>query len=212
MSGLLLWIALATAGVREDVDAAAEAARKADPARAAALAAMEPGVTRNGMARFPGEAWRGEHDGALLLARLLDGGDDEATRAALAEAVRHTDAPWGAAFAWHLAVEPSAAVREVEADALRRWSGPEAVPALVSTLRDADPAVRAAAARSLGGRPDGALAGETLLVALADPSPHVRAAAARSVGLLGLPRERLAPLLSDPDERVRVAAERGMSR
>jgi hypothetical protein len=77
-------------------------------------------------------------------------------------------------------------------------------------LKDPDPAVRAAAAESLGAVGKGMSVLQTLTNTLADADPQVRAAAARGIGALcatlarpDLVKQRLDRIASDPDESVR---------
>jgi hypothetical protein len=77
-------------------------------------------------------------------------------------------------------------------------------------LKDPDPAVRAAAAESLGVVGKGMSVLQTLTNTLGDTDPQVRAAAARGMGALcatlarpDLVKQRLDRIASDPDESVR---------
>lgn len=87
----------------------------------------------------------------------------------------------------------------------------QAAQVLVASLRDQQPAVRAAAAGGLGLFGPRAL--DTLLAAAHDPDPWVREAVARSAGLVG-GRQAESALLSLLDDRyptVRAAATRALA-
>jgi HEAT repeat protein len=76
-------------------------------------------------------------------------------------------------------------LQETAATALARI-GPEAIPALVQALRDADPQVRSQAALALARMgPDASPAVPALMEALSDRDENVRRCAARALGQVG---------------------------
>lgn len=86
-------------------------------------------------------------------------------------------------------------VRETATDALARI-GDAAVPALIETLRDADPAIRAHAAQGLARMGSKAApAVPELILALNDDDRDVRRGAARALGQIGPDAEAAVPAL-----------------
>jgi HEAT repeat protein len=134
-----------------------------------------------------------------LLARL-DDEDPEVRRSALRGAARDGDARAREALEAMLAAADGergfAAMALAEADA---W----APAAALAAMEDADPGVRAAAARALGAAPT-ETALPPLLDALADPDERVRAQAARALGRLG--PDAVQPLFEMLDDRDREPA------
>ncbi len=94
--------------------------------------------------------------------------------------------------------DPSEDVRRTAASALGKIGHADAAPALVRTLADPDPAVRAYGAWALGQTGEHVSDGEAvrLVEALADPRPAVRRAAARALGAVG-PRQPVLALLRE---------------
>lgn len=106
-------------------------------------------------------------------------------------------------------------LRQTAADALGKIGEPSVEPFLIQTLRDPEPAVRAAAVRSLGRlSPKSQGAGAVLLSLLRDPDLAVRRAAAQALGTIDGPAA-LAPAvaahLTDSDPAVREAAAHALS-
>lgn len=86
-------------------------------------------------------------------------------------------------------------VRETAADALARIGDP-AVPALIETLHDPDPSIRAQAAQGLARMgPKAAPAVPELILALNDDEREVRQRAARALGQIGPSAEEAVPAL-----------------
>lgn len=86
-------------------------------------------------------------------------------------------------------------VRETAADALARIGDP-AVPALIETLRDPDPSIRAQAAKAFARMgPKAAPAVPELILALNDDEREVRQGAARALGQIGPGAEEAVPAL-----------------
>lgn len=106
-------------------------------------------------------------------------------------------------------------IRQTAADALGKIGEPSVEPFLISALRDPDPAVRAAAARSLGRLSSASReAGTALLSLLRDSDLSVRRAAAQALGTIeGLAAlvPAVAALLTDSDPAVREAAAHALS-
>jgi len=107
--------------------------------------------------------------------------------------------------------DPSPDVRRTAAHALGKVGVVEAVPALVASLRDADPIVRQYSAWALGaiGEPALNAAGTALVAALNDPAPAVARAAASAIGQIGATQsviELLDGALRATDVQTRRAA------
>lgn len=144
--------------------------RPNDPRSAAADLAEIRGLLRSG----------GSQEGAARLADLL-GAPDSTVRARAAAALgtvggMNAEAPLTAALS-----DQAAEVRVQAVNALRRVAGARAIPALQGLLvRDPDPAVRRAAARTLGMLRE-APATSALTAAAADPDASVRQEVARAL-------------------------------
>lgn len=199
---------------RAALDAQVAEAWAQHPVEAAAAAKAEPIRTRNGLPRFVGEEVWNPAATPILLERVVNGGEDAATRAALIEAALRSGGDWSGTVAGLLAVEEDAAVRRMLAEVLREAEPVDASVGLPLAAADEDAAVRAAAMRAIGGRPDGATWEPLVRSALSDPDASVREHAARAAGWLGLGNtwSGLEGLLSDSSPDVRLSALRALER
>lgn len=190
----------------------AEAVAATDPAVVAAVQDAVPLTSRVGAPRFVEPALRQPAAAAPMLDRLMHSADPPAIRQALAEALPRTNGDWGSyAVAW-LPAEADPVVRSILIEGLRDVPTDVAIPGIQAGLIDADPTVRAAAARTAGWVEGAGVLLPYLAAGLADVHPEVRAAACRSWGLLGLPIEALLPYLADADTDVRLQAVRAVLR
>ena len=192
----------------------AEAVRAADPAGYAAVSGLRPIRTRKGTPRFVGELLRDPAAADVLLGRLVEGEDDPMLRAALVEALPRTGGHYGTALVSLLSEESDADVRVVMVAALERADALSARAGLSAALHDADPSVRAEAARVTSMRADGDVLAAALEGVLDDEASQVRAAAAHSLGVLESTDARDALLggLDDADPVVRLESLRGLER
>jgi hypothetical protein len=168
--------------------------------------------TRGGTAMI--DARVGQSVPSVLAERLVHKGENPGLRAALVDQLRRTDADWVGWIAGVLASDDSAAVRAVCAETMRYADGPVAVEALRTGLADADPMVRAAAARGAGWSKAGPGLVAELLAATSDGDHSVAGYAARSLGWLGAADafDAVAAVTEGPDWRARLAALRAMER
>lgn len=171
--------------------------------------------TRAGFARMTGPLLRDPDAAPVLLHRLLTAGEPAEVRAAIVDALPRTGGDFSAAMAELIAIEPDARVRELMCGALQRAQAPFATAGLAIALRDASPAVRAEALRSLGARADdGADLADDLIAALADSDTAVQIEAARALGNLEIAAgaDALVARLASPDAEVRRHSLRALSR
>lgn len=185
-----------------------------DPARRAELAAAQPQTTRAGGARFTTELVHDRRVAAVFLDRLARRSDDEATRAALAEALPRTGGLYADAVAELIATEPSALVRSIFVHTARRAPADHAIAILRRGFADSALEVRTEAARTTAAHAAGGRLASELRAALADSDPALRVEAARSLGILkiAIARADLERLLSDGVADVRLAALRAIDR
>ncbi len=199
---------------KSTAQANAQAFRIADPQRFAQVDDLTPITTRKGTLLFVGDAVRNPQAADVLLSRLAAGEDDPAMRAALVEALPRTGGEFGPAIIAMLAEESDPELRVVMLGTLQRADASSAHVGLRAGLEDADPLVRAEAARVASMRADGSALATDLRRALLDEVPAVRAAAARTSGVLGLSdtRELLVEGLDDANAEVRLQALRAVGR
>lgn len=179
------------------------------------LMVLQPQMTRAGWVRFTDPAINNPEAAAILLERLIAGGDAPEVRAALAEAIGRTRGDYAVAVSELLASETDARVREMLIGTLGRQApSPAALVGLATGLRDSVVEVRAAAARTIATRSDGDELGDELIGLLADSEPSVRSDAARTLGVLQLAQAKqpLVELLADANAEVRLDALRAVHR
>ncbi len=182
----------------------------ADPAEAQAVWQAEPLQTRTGAPRF--ENGLGSH--LPILERLVLGGDPTEIRVALVDAVIRTEGswvPWIAEVAQH---DPAPEVRRIAAESLRHGEPGEVRSALMSTLTDPHPGVRAASVRAMGRLTPDASFLTALLAATTDSDDEVAGYAARSLGWHQADEayDAIAALLFRSSETTRVHALRALER
>jgi hypothetical protein len=179
------------------------------------LLVLQPQKTRAGWVRFSDPAINNPEAAAILLERLIAGSDAPEVRAALAEAIGRTRGEYATEVSSLLASETDARVREMLVGTLGRQAPtPAALVGLTTALGDDVVAVRAAAARTIATRSDGAELGDELIGLLADVEPSVRSDAARTLGVLQIAeaKQPLVELLGDADADVRLDALRAVHR
>ena len=186
----------------------------ADPAVAATLRALAPTRTRAGTPRFTDPAIHDPRAAALLLQRLVDGGDPEPVRAALVEALPRTGGLYADALVELVIAEPSAMVRTAMVFSVRRAPALDALAVIAAGLGDVNGEVSAEAARAAAAHPDGARLAPALATALASADPATRAEAARALGVHAIAPApgALTALLADPAADVRLEALRALDR
>lgn len=179
------------------------------------LTVLQPQKTRAGWLRFTDPAINNPEAAAILLERLIAGGEAPEVRAALAEAIGRTKGDYVDAVSQLLATESDARVREMLVGTLgRQVQTPEALVGLGVALQDSAPQVRAAAARTIAEHGDGGQLGDALIGLLADAEPSVRSDAARTLGILKVDaaKQPIAALLADASADVRLDALRAIHR
>lgn len=204
------------------IDPTPRPATKIEPAQAPPtgslrdqLMALSPQMTRAGWVRFTDPMIHEPGATAILLERLTSGSDAPDVRAAVAEAIGRTGGEYAVEVSQLLASEADPRVREMLVGTLgRQVKTSDALVGLGTALQDSSPVVRAAAARTLAERSDGAQLGDALIGLLADAEPSVRGDAARSLGILQVAAatEPLSGLLADGDADVRLDALRAIHR
>jgi HEAT repeat protein len=108
---------------------------------------------------------------------------------------------------------PEVEIRRTAALSLGKLAVVDAVPGLITALRDPDALVRQYAAKALGAMGDTAqlLTADALLTSLTDLDPAVRSAAVQALGSVGVPQtlsERLTALLASHHPASERAATR----
>lgn len=179
------------------------------------LTVLQPQKTRAGWVRFTDPAINNPEAAAILLERLIAGGDTPEVRAALAEAIGRTRGEYATEVSELLASEADARVREMLVGTLGRQAPtPAALVGLATGLHDSAALVRAAAARTIATRSDGVELGDELIGLLADVEPSVRSDAARTLGILqsAEAKQPLVELLGDANAEVRLDALRAVHR
>lgn len=180
----------------------------------ATIMGLQGKPTRAGFSRLVDPALHDADAAPLLLVRLLEGGEETDTRAALAEALPRTQGSFSAAAAAMIADEADPKVQVVLVETMKRAEAPHAIAGLRAGLADADLEVRVAAARTAGTRAEGGELASELLAALDGDSVELRAAAARSLGLLGVDEAKapLTAMLGDGGGELRLHALRALHR
>jgi HEAT repeat protein len=179
------------------------------------LMALSPQKTRAGWVRFTDPVIHSPEAADILLERLTAAGDAPDVRAAIAEAIGSTGGDYAVAVSQLLATEADPRVREMLVGTLgRQVKTSDALVGLGTALQDSSPAVRAASARTLAERSDGAQLGDALIGLLADAEPSVRGDAARALGILQVTAavQPIANLLADANADVRLDALRAVER
>jgi HEAT repeat protein len=179
----------------------------------AELAAMDANKIVELAGRAPVDAVSDPHATAVFLDRLARRGDDEATRAAVAQALPKTSGQYVDAIPDLLADEPSVAVR-VALIAIARQvpPGEQAYAILRRGFADANVQVRVEAARSASAHAGCERLAAELRTALTDGDAALRVEAAKSLGVLKVQpaREDLVKALSDGSPDVRLEAMRAL--
>lgn len=188
--------------------------RQHAPQLYAAIRDLAPRSTRAGFPRFTGPDVRHPEAAVLLLDRLVNGNETAQVRAALVEALPRTGGAFGPAVLDLMEREKDARVREVMVGSLRHADASSALRGLGRGLADADPGVRAEAARTLARRRDGAELSDALLSAASDPDPDVQLASVRTLGVLQIEaaEAKLVDLLAAGDADLRLHALRSLGR
>ena len=186
----------------------------ADPARSSTLRALAPARTRAGTPRFTDPAIHDPRAAAVLLQRLVDGGDPAPVRAALVEALPRTGGLYADAVRELVTAETSPEVRMAMVFSVRRAPAVDALAVIAAGLADRDGEVTAEAARAAAAQPDGARLAPALTTALAAADPSTRAEAARALGVLAISPATgaLTALLVDAEAEVRLEALRALDR
>lgn len=199
---------------RASVDEAVANLRADDSPLADKLYGLQPRTTRAGTLRLTGPLVRRPIAAAVFLDRLASGVESATARAALVEALPRTTGPFGAALIDLMEGEADAHVRSVMVASLRTADAPSALEGLSRGLQDADPRVRATAAKTVARRRDGEELASALLEAAADGSASVEVEAMRSLGALRIDEARdvLETSLASADADHRLAAVRALSR
>lgn len=172
-----------------------------------------PLATRAGIPRFRGEELGDPSLAPLMLERLLQGTEPE-NELALIELLPRTGGDWAQAFVELGPKHQDPRVRGVMVASLR-WAPTEpALTGMRAAMRDAEPSVRAEAARAAGWHVDGAALATELTRALRDGDAEVREMAARSLGYRRVKSafDALIPLLSDPAAGVRLQSLHALER
>lgn len=189
-------------------------AERDEPALAALVATVPPVRTRAGTLRFTDASLLAPDAAPLLLARLVTAEADTAERVALVGAAARSTGSWAPTVAALVPLETDPAVRRMLVEVLAQAPLEVAAPALEAAAGDAAAPVRAAAARAIGGHPDGLALHDLLARLLDDAAPAVRAEAARSAGWLGAATlwGALAARVEDDEAAVRLRAIRALQR
>ncbi|MBN2800303.1 MAG: HEAT repeat domain-containing protein [Deltaproteobacteria bacterium] len=190
------------------------AAWGADPETCLRAWEEAPSPTRAGFPRFASPAMRAPALRPLIVERLRAGGEDEATRAALAELLARSGPELEPALLGLIAEEQGPMVRRMLVSHLRWAEAEVCAQGLPLALGDADPGVRAEAAYVVGHRSDGARFAPSVVPLLSDAEPAVRAGAARALGWIAYAPafDGLSALLVDPEPEVRLRSLRALER
>jgi HEAT repeat protein len=149
-----------------------------------AVAESEPRLTRAGMLLFQDPTLEDPGAMPLMLDRLLNGGEAQPVRMALASVVVRlieADSIWIATTAELIASEADVAVRGELVSALKGAPAELATQSLSTALSDASEDIRVRAAFASGWNPS-ADVNVSLVAALNDAEPAVRGAAAKALG------------------------------
>lgn len=204
----------AVADWRPWVEAEVERLRAQRPDYYDAVMTMPARTTRAGFPRFTGPQVRDPEAAPILLHRLLSKGEPSEIRAAIVEALPRTSGDYSAAAAELLTLETDPRVRELLVGIMHRAQAPYALQGLERGLSDANPAVRAEAARAAGRRTESLELAPKLIAALTDTESKVQIEAARALGNLQAEsaKEALVGRLSSDSAQVRRHALRALSR
>ncbi|PRQ05587.1 HEAT repeat domain-containing protein [Enhygromyxa salina] len=179
------------------------------------IMALQPQKTRAGWLRITDPVINTPEAAPILIERLRSGDDAPEVRAALAEAIGRTRGQYAAPVSELLTTESDARVREMLVGTLGRQApSADAHLGLEAALHDAEPAVRAAAARTLADRKDGAQLADSLVALLQDRDTKVCADTARTLGVLRVDaaKHELVDLLANANPEVRLQALRAIDR
>ncbi|KIG18850.1 hypothetical protein DB30_07186 [Enhygromyxa salina] len=179
------------------------------------IMALQPQKTRAGWLRITDPIINTPEAAPILIERLVAGGDTPEVRAALAEAIGRTTADYADRVSPLISSEADPRVREMLVGTLGRQApSPAAHVGLMAGLQDSDASVRAAAARTIAARKDGAELAEGLIRLLQDQDNKVCADTARSLGVLGVDAAKhgMVDLLAHADPEVRLQALRAIDR
>ena len=197
------------------VDAEVERLRTAEPELYNGLRDLQPMRTRAGQLRLSEPELVSRTDALpLLLDRLMNGNEPDAVRAAVAEAIGGTGAPFGPAVADLLERERDPYVRQVLVATLRLADAESAHRGLRAGLTDSDAGVRASAVYTAARRDDAHVLGAELLVAATDKDPGVQQAAVGMLGAIGVEeaKDTLVGLLNDDSPELRYLSLRALER
>lgn len=201
----------------DDIRLAAARVRDARPDFYAAINALQPRETRNGMLRFIDPELHDPDAAAVLALRLLDDVNTPSLeRLALSDAIARTMGDYGAYLSVLASVEPDPEVRAALIDQLRRAAPESARRGIELALTDADATVREAALRSLASQPQlrAELFSEGIVTALGDADPAVRSAAAFAARVRGeeIAIDQLLELARRDEGDARIQALRAIER
>lgn len=179
------------------------------------VATIEPQKARNGDLRFSDARLDTPAAAPLLIERLQQGRDDDATQHALILALPRTQGSYAAEALELYKVESSETLRAALIDSMRLAK--DAVPALKALelgLSDSSAQVRARAAFNIGRRADGLSLVNGLTAAVADSDTSVQTAAARALGQLGASQafDTVVPLLQSRSADARLESVRALAR
>jgi HEAT repeat protein len=179
------------------------------------IGTLDPVKARNGELRFSDARLDTPAAAPILIQRLRQSRDSEATRKALILALPRTQGDYAADALALLNVESSDDLRAALVDAMRLANDDvSALEGLKLGLSDRSSTVRARAAFNIGRRADGQALTDDLLAVLGDSDSAVQAASARALGQLGASHafDALLPLLSSPDADTRLESLRALGR
>ena len=183
---------------------------RSDAEHAGEVWKAEPLETRTGAPRFALEV--GPH--LPILERLVLGQDTTETRVALVDAAIRSQGPWIPWIAEVAQSDPTPEVRRIAAESLRHGDIDEVRSALMVTLQDPEPGVRAASVRAIGRLAPDTTLHAALLNATTDVDDEVAGYAARSLGWhqSATAYDAIAQLLLRSSETTRVHALRALDR
>jgi len=171
-----------------------------------------PRTNRAGQLRFFDPALRTPGAFPAIVERLLHGDEGPAMQSALLVALVGVVPEWAEVTVGLLPEIDDPSVRTEVVGWLKRADPVHAAAGLRLGLADADPAVRAEAAITIGFRVDGAALAPELAASLRDEDATTRAMAARALGWLGVaePLPAIVGLVDDADPLVRLHALRAL--
>lgn len=179
------------------------------------VATIAPQKARNGDLRFSDARLDTPAAAPLLIDRLQQGRDDDATKQALILALPRTQGSYAAEALELFKVESSETLRTALIDSMRlaKDAGP-ALQALELGLADSSAQVRARAAFNIGRRIDGMALVDSLTASISDSDASVQTAAARALGQLGASQafDAVMPLLQSRSVEARLESVRALAR